>query len=102
MSMSTGTVTAVDDRYPTRLNHAIAPLPREDPVVWGEESDGPLRRHELDGFDEHGYLVRPATLGEHLIAPLRGELDRIAADLAPGDPRTRRLDPVDLPAASAQ
>jgi ectoine hydroxylase len=90
MSAPSDTAIAVEDRYPTRLDHAIAPIGRTEPVVWGEESDGPLRQRQLDDFGAHGYLVRPSTLGDDLIAPLRGELDWIAADLAPGDPRVIR------------
>lgn len=82
--------TAVRDRYPTRLTYAIAPIARTEPVVWGSGSDGPLSRRELDVFDDRGYLVRPDTLGEDRMAPLRGELDRVAADLAPDDPRVIR------------
>lgn len=84
------TATAVADRYPTRLEYAIAPIARTEPVVWGAAADGPLSRREESCFDEHGYLLRPGALGGDLIASLRGELDRIAADLAPDDPRVIR------------
>jgi len=80
----------LDDPYPTRLDHAIAPIPRQDPVVWGGEPDGPLTRNVLDRFSEQGYLVRPDTVADDWLAPLRHELDRIAADLADDDPRVIR------------
>ena len=90
MSSTAAAITAVEDRYPTRLDHAIAPIPRTEPVVWGTESDGPLTRRELGDFDERGHLVRPGAVGDDLTAPLRGEFDRVAADLGPDDPRVVR------------
>lgn len=80
----------MNDPYPTRLDHAIAPIARREPVVWGRVDDGPLDRRELDWFTEHGYLIRPDTVGERWIPALGRELDRIAAELGPGDPRVIR------------
>ncbi len=86
-----GAATAiVEDRYPTRLGHAVEPIPRSEPVVWGGKADGPLPPHELARFDELGYLVRPGTLTDDLIGPLRGETDRIAVGLESDDPRIIR------------
>lgn len=78
------------DTYPTRLDHAIAPIERHDPVVWGGDADGPLSQKALDRFGEHGYLIRPDTVAEGSLPPLRHELDRIAADLEADDPRVIR------------
>lgn len=80
----------VEDRYPTRLDHAIAPIQRFEPAVWGHAGCGPLRSNELARFDECGYLLRPGTLPSDLVQPLSGEIDRIAADLVPDDPRVVR------------
>ncbi|RUP34312.1 MAG: hypothetical protein EKK51_02755 [Mycolicibacterium sp.] len=90
--MSTPAVvpSRVEDRYPTRLDHAIAPILRSEPVVWGRDIEGPLRSDELARFDERGYLVRPDTLPGDSIGPLCGETDRIAAALELGDPRIIR------------
>ncbi|BCI82988.1 ectoine hydroxylase [Mycobacterium sp. SMC-18] len=90
MSAPGAATAVVEDRYPTRLDHAVEPIPRSEPVVWGMETDGPLLPHELMRFDEVGYLVRPGTVADDLIGPLRGETDRIAIDLEPGDPRIIR------------
>ncbi|AKS33883.1 ectoine hydroxylase [Mycolicibacterium goodii] len=78
------------DPYPTRLSHAIDPIPRVDPTVWGSEADGPLNRKVLDHFSSQGYLVRPDTVADDRLTPLRQELDRIAADLDDDDPRVIR------------
>jgi ectoine hydroxylase len=78
------------DRYPTRLEHAIDPIPRVDPAVWGTEADGPLDQQSLDHFTSQGYLVRPDTVADEWLPPLRQELDRIAADLGDDDPRVIR------------
>ncbi len=89
MSASGVTGSAILDRYPTRLDHAIAPIARSEPVVWGGD-DGPLRPHELAHFDERGYLVRTGAVTDHVIGPLQGEIDRIALDLEQSDPRIIR------------
>lgn len=78
------------DPYPTRLDHAIAPIPRQEPTVWGDASDGPLSDKHLDHFSAQGYLVRPDTVDDDWLPPLRHELDRIAADLGADDPRVIR------------
>lgn len=80
----------MSDPYPTRLDHAIAPIPRHEPAVWGTESDGPLVQQQLDWFAAQGYLVRPDTVSEDRLPALRHELDRIAADLDADDPRVIR------------
>ncbi|MHC9294842.1 ectoine hydroxylase [Mycobacterium sp. LTG2003] len=83
-------LAAIDDPYPTRLDHAIAPIPRQDPTVWGSAADGPLDQDNLDRMSAQGYLIRPDTVAEERLPSLRHELDRIAADLGPGDPRVIR------------
>ncbi|MGV0744693.1 ectoine hydroxylase [Mycolicibacterium sp. XJ870] len=88
MSMSMSALT--EDRYPTRLDYAIAPVPRQDPTVWGGEADGPLNQDHLDRFSASGYLIRPDTVADDWLPPLRHELDRIAADLGADDPRVIR------------
>lgn len=90
MSTPAAAARATEDRYPTRVDHAIAPIPRAEPVVWGRDIDGPLRPGELARFDEQGYLIRPGALPEDSIGPLCGEIDRVAAYLEPGDPRIIR------------
>ena len=80
----------VDDRYPTRLDHAIAPIPRSEPTVWGGAWDGPLSSAELERFSAAGYLIQDGTLGDDWLPPLRHELDRIGAELGSDDPRLIR------------
>ncbi|MBP2451597.1 ectoine hydroxylase [Mycolicibacterium lutetiense] len=78
------------DHYPTRLDHAIEPVPRYEPAVWGGVADGPLSQLHLDGFSEYGYLVAPDTVSDDWLPLLRHEMDRVAADLDPDDPRVIR------------
>ncbi|MDH6195130.1 ectoine hydroxylase [Mycobacterium frederiksbergense] len=78
------------DPYPTRLDHAIEPIPRHEPTVWGGETDGPLTQNHLDGFSEYGYLVAPGTVVGDWLPLLRHEIDRLAADLDADDPRLIR------------
>lgn len=77
----------VHDPYPTRLGHAIPPIPRAEPTVWGGPHDGPLSQAELDGYEQAGYLIRPGTLSEDWLPPLRHELERMGAELDRDDPR---------------
>ncbi len=85
--MSAVTMPRVHDPYPTRLGHAIAPSPRAEPTVWGGPHDGPLSQDALDAFAHAGYLIRPGTLGENWLPPLRQELERMGAELDRDDPR---------------
>jgi len=80
----------MNDPYPTRLDHAVAPIARREPVVWGSADDGPLSETELERFAAQGYLIRPDAVQQRSIPTLRHELDRIAADLEPDDPRVVR------------
>ncbi|WP_448503542.1 ectoine hydroxylase [Mycolicibacterium thermoresistibile] len=78
------------DNYPTRLDHAIAPVPRVDPTVWGRAEDGPLAQKALDSFAAMGYLIRPDAVDDDWLPPLRHELERIGADVDADDPRVIR------------
>ena len=80
----------IEDHYPTRVDHAIPPIPRQDPVVWGHEHNGPLEQSELEHFSEAGYLIRPETVSEAWLPPLRQELERLGAELDDSDPRVIR------------
>ncbi|CAN5637940.1 ectoine hydroxylase [soil metagenome] len=83
-------MTHVEDRYPTRLEHATAPISRTEPAVWGHHMEGPLTDHDLATFSAAGYLTRYYTLGPDWLPPLRGELERIGADMDAEDPRVIR------------
>lgn len=78
------------DNYPTRLDHAIAPIPRVEPTVWGRAADGPLAQEALDSFGARGYLIRPGAVADDWLPPLRHELDRIGAAADRDDPRVIR------------
>lgn len=78
------------DQYPTRLDHAIEPIPRHEPAVWGGAAEGPLSQLHLDGFAEYGYLVASETVSDDWLPLLRHEMDRIAADLDSDDSRVIR------------
>lgn len=88
--MSAASQDRLHDPYPTRLDHAIAPVPRHEPSVWGDAGSGPLPSVDLDAFAAQGYLIRPDTVGEDALAPLGHELERLAAELDADDPRVIR------------
>jgi ectoine hydroxylase len=78
------------DNYPTRLAHAIAPIPRIEPTVWGTAADGPLHQGDLDGYSDAGHLVRHNTLSGNQIPEMDEELRAIAASLDVSDARIIR------------
>lgn len=78
------------DHYPTRLESAAEPMPRIEPTVWGQESDGPLSAAELSSAAAHGYLVRPGSVGDNWLPPLREELQHIGSRTDSDDPRIIR------------
>lgn len=88
--MSAALKEAFHDPYPTRLDHAITPIPRLEPTVWGDAQSGPLSAGDLDGFAAQGYLMRPDTVELDSLAPLGHELERLAAELGDDDPRVIR------------
>ncbi len=88
--MSGPTQDRLHDPYPTRLDHAIAPIERLEPAVWGDAGRGPLPAADLDDFAAQGYLIRPDTVAEDALPPLGHELERLAAELGSDDPRVIR------------
>jgi ectoine hydroxylase len=58
--------------------------------VWGQESDGPLSDDDLKSVTANGYIVRPHTLGESWLPPLRDELQQIGSRTDRDDPRIIR------------
>lgn len=78
------------DNYPTRLQHAIDPIERIEPTVWGQEDDGPLGDDDLRSITTDGYLVRPQTLADDWLSPVGEELERIGNEAAEDDPRIIR------------
>ena len=80
----------IPDNYPTRLPHAIDPIPRVEPTVWGGEVNGPLDNASLHSFAERGYLRRYTTVGDDWLPSLRDELEQLGNDVDDADPRVIR------------
>lgn len=78
------------DRYPTRLRHAIDPIARIEPTVWGQPADGPIDDAGLQGMATDGFLVRPRTLTRDWLGPVAEELQRIGSQADADDPRIVR------------
>ncbi|MCB0948538.1 MAG: ectoine hydroxylase [Mycobacterium sp.] len=78
------------DRYPTRLESHAEPKARIEPTVWGQEYDGPLRDEDLKSLTAKGFLIRPQTLGQRWLPPLREELQHIGSRADSDDPRIIR------------
>ncbi|WP_410569372.1 ectoine hydroxylase [Amycolatopsis sp. cmx-4-61] len=79
------------DRYPTRLPHAVDPVPRAEPVVWPGGPRGPIAPADLRSYDRKGHLAVRGWLREAEVASLRDEVARLTDDPAlRSDPRVVR------------
>lgn len=67
------------DPYPSRVSGRPEILPRQDPVVWGDEP-GPLDPELVASYEEHGYLVLPGFLPPSTVKSLDAEIERLAED----------------------
>ncbi len=65
------------DLYPTRLDEKRHMFERLDPVVYGHASSGPLAAHELDDYEENGYLFFPGFFTADQLADQVDELHRL-------------------------
>ncbi|QYJ02805.1 ectoine hydroxylase [Nocardioides panacisoli] len=70
------------DVYPTRVSEGFSAIPRQDPVVWGNATDGPFDASTLDGFDRRGYLMEPDLVTPAEVQSFREELERLSQDPA--------------------
>lgn len=70
------------DYYPTRVRQPLdSPwLPRQEAVIKGRASDGPLNQGQLDSFERDGFLFEPGFLGQEEVAELRRELKVLLED----------------------
>lgn len=69
-----------DDLYPTRKGEKEMFLPRQDPVVYGDEDpDTPysLNTRQLGAYEKDGYLILPDYMPE-MVQPLREEVQRLS------------------------
>jgi ectoine hydroxylase len=67
------------DPYPSRQGRPAELLPRVDPVVWGDATDGPLEPEQVRAFDERGFLTIPGVFSPEEVSALDGALDQLVA-----------------------
>lgn len=83
------TVTAVVDRYPTRIDGDPDLIDRTDPSVWDFTGAGPIDRATVAAHHAKGYSIHHDLLSEAEVAACRDELARLATDAElAGDERT--------------
>ncbi|MBY8823405.1 ectoine hydroxylase [Sphingomonas colocasiae] len=71
----------MEDIYPSRRARTARFLPRQDPVVHGEWTDGaPLSRAQAAQFEEQGYLVLEGLFEDEEIRFLQAEAGRLLGD----------------------
>jgi ectoine hydroxylase len=77
----TSTVTAIEDRYPTRVLGGPKLLERLDPTVWtGASTPGPIDPATLASYDSRGFLTVDGLLGPAEVRTYQQELARLARD----------------------
>jgi len=76
---SPNTAAARQDLYPSRTGAEARLLERQDPIVRGTVSDGPLEQAALDHFEQHGYLLFQGLFNAEEVASLQAEMKRIWA-----------------------
>jgi ectoine hydroxylase len=74
------TPSAAADRYPSREAPQPSISNRQDPVVCGDPSKGPLTESQLHFFEDNGYLSLDQLLSEAELASFMMELQRLRAD----------------------
>ena len=75
-----GATATRHDHYPTRTPDRPSLLPRVDPVVWGNGTDGPLDPEMVASYEDCGYLVMPGLLPPTTLQEIGIELARLAPD----------------------
>jgi ectoine hydroxylase len=78
----TTTLERTPDIYPTRVAAEPKEIGREDNVVWGKPSQGPLDAEALAGYDARGYLAVDRLVTPDEVEKFRAELRRLCADPA--------------------
>lgn len=68
------------DPYPTRKTSEPTFIFRQDPVVYGGPTDGPIDAETLDGFERNGFLNVEPLLEPGEVERYRAELRRLSAD----------------------
>ena len=67
----------ITDTYPTRLAEKRAMFERMDPVVYGNESAGPLSGGQLKAYTDNGFVFFPGFFKADELAPHVGALDEL-------------------------
>jgi ectoine hydroxylase len=70
------------DLYPSRKEAEPKLIERQDPVVWGGESDGPLTAAHLRRYEQRGFLLFERMFSADDLQPYVEELDRLRGDQA--------------------
>lgn len=74
------TQDTIHDQYPTRLAEAGEPIPRREPTVWGDATDGPFDIDELTEHATRGFTIIEDFISPEEVETYRAELDRLSND----------------------
>lgn len=65
------------DVYPSRSKSEPELLPRVDPIVYGDASDGPLTMDQVAQYERDGFLVLPSFFDSKFVEDCHRELTRL-------------------------
>lgn len=80
MSMAVEKQGQIVDRYPSRKSAEPHLMDRQDPVVWGSASHGPLTGGHLEKYERDGFLTFDNLFSERELLAYRDELSRLSND----------------------
>lgn len=80
MSMVVEKQGQIVDRYPSRNSPEPHLMDRQDPVVWGSASHGPLTGGHLEKYERDGFLTFDNLFSERELLAYREELSRLSND----------------------
>jgi len=78
MSMAVEKHGHVIDRYPSRVEPEPRLKNREDPVVWGSATHGPLSAGHLEKYERDGFLTFDNLFSEKELRAYQAELSRLS------------------------
>jgi ectoine hydroxylase len=73
-------MTVLTTRYRSRTEEEPEPVPRAEPVVWGDPDAGPLDPTTVEEFDRRGFFTMDRIVDQWRIEALEAELCDLALD----------------------
>jgi ectoine hydroxylase len=75
---------AAVENYPSRVDGEAAWTPRQEPVVWGDPTDGPMASDDVQRYANRGFIEFDRLFSAREIVRLENEVNRLAHSPAIG------------------